>query len=124
MRRSLRIVGSLALTIVFSCQGGGSGTSYDLAEFSITGPGQLSADVTSVSASNHGEYPHTLVITDGDGNVVAATDLIQPGETADLAVELDEGTYSFTCRIVAQDDEGQLIDHFESGMNAVVEVRG
>jgi hypothetical protein len=110
-------------TLIVSCQSiGGQDTTYDLAEFSITGASRLSAGIETVSASNHGQFPHTLVITDADGHVIAATDLIQPGETAQLAVDLTEGTYSFTCRIVAQDDQGNLIDHFESGMNAVVSV--
>ena len=37
-------------------------------------------------------------------------------------VDLAAGVYSFTCRIVAQDSEGALIDHFESGMHASVRV--
>jgi hypothetical protein len=54
--------------------------------------------------------------------VVAATDLVAPDENARLEVDLAAGVYSFTCRIVAQDSEGALIDHFESGMHASVRV--
>jgi hypothetical protein len=62
------------------------------------------------------------VVTDSSGQVVAATDLVAPDENARLEVDLAAGVYSFTCRIVAQDSEGALIDHFESGMHASVRV--
>jgi uncharacterized cupredoxin-like copper-binding protein len=56
--------------------------------------------------------------------VIAATDLVVPGAEATLEVDLQPGTYVFSCRIVSQDDEGNLIDHFESGMHRTVTVRG
>jgi hypothetical protein len=39
-------------------------------------------------------------------------------------VSLNSGTYVFSCRIVSQDDEGNLIDHYELGMNRTVTVIG
>jgi hypothetical protein len=55
---------------------------------------------------------------------VAATGLIPAGASVDLGLDLEVGTFSFTCRIVAQDGEGGLIDHFESGMSTTVDVTG
>lgn len=32
-----------------------------------------------------------------------------------LDVDLTNGRYTFTCRIVAENDKGEIIDHFEAG---------
>jgi plastocyanin len=96
----------------------------ELTEFSITSPSSITASVDEIEVSNVGEFTHTVVITDSEGRVAAASGLIEPGETIRLDIDLAPGTYSFTCRIVAQDDAGNLIDHYESGMNATVEVEG
>jgi hypothetical protein len=126
---SRRVLARVLLTGVVAlvgaaCDSTTSQTSFDLAEFSITGPGFLAPDTELITVDNAGEFPHTLVITDASGSVVAATDLIQAGETSELAVELSEGVYSFTCRIVIEGDDGQLIDHFEAGMHMSVNVVG
>lgn len=97
---------------------------YDLAEFTISGPTSMSADLDQIEVENYGEFAHTMVITDSNGRVAAASGLIQPGETVHLDIDLSAGTYSFTCRIVAQDGEGNLIDHYEAGMNTLVTVEG
>ena len=124
-RRGLHLAVGVALVVSLgSCAQTGSATSFELAEFSITGPDQLTADTASVQASNSGEFAHTLVITDEAGEVAAATDLIQPGETSNLAIELSAGLYSFTCRIVIEDGEGRLVDHYQAGMNTTVRVTG
>ncbi|MGH3650163.1 MAG: hypothetical protein ACRDU9_05585 [Acidimicrobiia bacterium] len=99
-----------------------SGESFELAEFSISGPATLAAGTGSISVANSGVFPHTLVVTKTDGAVVAATGLIQPGGTTSLALELEAGTFSFTCRIVTENDEGRLVDHFEAGMHTTVRV--
>ncbi|HJQ77740.1 MAG TPA: hypothetical protein VJ948_10845 [Acidimicrobiia bacterium] len=122
MRRVL--AGLAACLALAGCAGLAESVSYELVEFSITGPDQLGPGSTSLTVSNAGEFPHTMVVTDSSGEVVAATSLVQPEQSVELAVDLRPGRYSFTCRIVAQDSEGQLIDHFESGMAATVEVSG
>lgn len=110
------------LVALTACSGSAAESGFDLAEWQIAGPGEMSADTSSVDVSNSGSFPHTLVVTDSAGNVMAATDLIGPGESTELALDLDPGTYSFTCRIVAQGPEGEIVDHFEAGMNATVSV--
>ncbi len=124
MRRE-RIIGltlAAALAISACATESAQQGSYQLTEFSITGASRLSQATEAIALTNVGQFPHTLVITDDTGHVVAATGLIPPGESTSLEIALEPGTYSFTCRIVAQDGEGNLIDHFESGMVATVEV--
>jgi len=126
MRSSTRLalIAGLLMALA-SCSGSTTtGSGFELAEWRIDGPGEMSAGASSVDVSNSGTLPHTLVVTDSSGEVVAATDLITPGESAELTLDLDAGTYSFTCRIVAQDPEGNIVDHFEAGMNATVSVPG
>lgn len=125
MRPSTRLLIAGFLVALASCSGStAAGSGFELAEWQIDGPGEMSAGKGSVNVSNSGSLPHTLVVTDSSGHVVAATDLIAPGDTTELALDLDPGTYSFTCRIVAQDPEGEIVDHFEAGMNATVSVPG
>jgi hypothetical protein len=107
-----------------ACSTGASDEEFQLDEFTIEGPNSLTAGDHELTVSNVGEFPHTLVVTDGAGQVMAASDLIQPGEMAGLSVDLANGRYVFTCRIVAQNDSGELIDHFEAGMTATVDVSG
>lgn len=113
------------LVALAACSGpAATGSGFDLAEWRIAGPGEMSAGTSAVNVSNSGSLPHTLVVTNASGEVVAATDLVRPGDSAELALDLNPGTYSFTCRIVAQDSEGEIVDHFEAGMNATVSVAG
>ncbi|MCI0425633.1 MAG: hypothetical protein L0Z47_07265 [Actinobacteria bacterium] len=94
---------------------------YHLSEGVVDGPGRLAeGGTTVVKASNIGEFAHTLVVTDEEGAVLGATGVIPPGEEASLTVELGQGTYVFSCRIVTQDSEGNLLDHYELGMHRTV----
>jgi hypothetical protein len=121
----IKVLGQLALVAsIASCVGGpttASGT-FDLVEYDVVGPSQLDPATKAINVTNSGEYPHTLVITDISGEVVAASSLISPGESAELALDLEPGRYSFTCRIVVESPEGELIDHFEQGMTTTVSV--
>jgi uncharacterized cupredoxin-like copper-binding protein len=107
-----------------ACAGSAVEGGFELSEFSIVGPGRLEAGANTISVANDGIYAHTLVVTDSSGGVVAATPLVQPGETAALEVDLAPGRYSFTCRIVAEDPDGNIVDHYEAGMNTLVDVGG
>ena len=115
----------VAGVVATSCTGSsGVGTEFVLDEFSITGPARIEAGASALTAVNQGEFPHTLVVTTTEGVVVAATELIQAGESGGLDMTLAPGTYQITCRIVAQTDDGDLVDHYEAGMNALIEVSG
>lgn len=114
-----------AILLVTACQGPtGSSADVEVNEFyiepSIT---NFNAGTVTLNVENEGEYGHTLVITDDGGHVLHAGGVIPPGETAQVSIHLAPGKYSFTCRIVAQDDQGNVIDHYEQGMSAEVVVR-
>jgi hypothetical protein len=114
----------LALLALPGCSGAAvSETSISLAEFSVTPvEDRLKAGNVDLFVSNAGEFSHTLVVSDSAGTVVAATALIRPGETSSLSVDLQPGAYVFTCRIVGQSDSGEIIDHYQRGMVARVDV--
>jgi hypothetical protein len=122
--RSLKWLGWLLTTMVLTVACGGesarqAGVSLD--EFSIdVSADRFIAGPVDLEVVNGGEFPHTLVISTTEGKVLAATDLVQPGETARLEVDLAAGSYLFTCRIVTQLDTGELIDHYQEGMVARV----
>ena len=126
MRQSIsRTLVACLLLALAACSGStASEAGFDLDEWHVAGPGEMAAGTSSVDVSNSGSLPHTLVVTDASGQVVAATDLVGPGDTTELVLDLDPGTYSFTCRIVAQNSDGEIVDHFEAGMNTTVSVEG
>lgn len=96
---------------------------YILREGAIDGPSRLfSKGEENLMVDNTGEFSHTLVVTDDTGQVIAATGLVESGEQTSLRVDLEPGKYVFSCRIVSQDGEGNLIDHFERGMHRTVSV--
>ncbi len=113
---------ALALLLVTACSSAAaSEADFVLSEGTVDGPGRLTGSgASTIQVTNVGEYSHTLVVTDEEGQVMGATGLVEPGLEATLAVDLDPGTYVFSCRIVAQDDEGNLVDHYEAGMHRTV----
>lgn len=124
MRGLLALTTAVAMLVIACSSPASQATSYDLTEFEINGPAAAPEGASSLTVSNSGDFPHTLVIADQAGTVIAATDLVQPGETVQLDVQLSEGTFQFTCRIVAQRPDGELVDHFEEGMVETVVVEG
>ena len=117
----------LALITIVGCSAEttGGGAEYVLREGAIDGPSRLAlSGPTTLHATNVGEFSHTLVVTDDRGQVLGATGLVPSGEEATLQVDLQPGTYVFSCRIVAEDGEGNLIDHYEQGMHRTVKVEG
>lgn len=120
MRRSLVL--AVTALLLCGCASEATDTDYRLVEYSIDGPARLPAGESQVVVTNSGDYPHTLVVTDSHGEVVLASSLIDAGATVELPIELKAGRYSFTCRIVAEDGEGNIIDHYQAGMSSLVEV--
>lgn len=123
--RAWRLMATVALTLTAACstQTASGAADYVLREGAIDGPSNLTgSSETTLHASNTGEYSHTLIVTDEDGEVMGATGLVESGEETTLQVDLEPGTYVFSCRIVAEDDEGNLRDHYEDGMHRTVTV--
>ena len=100
----------------------GTGPVVDLREFSISAVGPFESGVNEISVTNDGEFGHTLVIADMSGAVVDATPVIAGAETLVFTVDLEPGSYEFSCRIVVQTDDGTLVDHYHEGMTTTVSV--
>ncbi|HSJ83666.1 MAG TPA: hypothetical protein VLA91_07585 [Acidimicrobiia bacterium] len=121
MRRLL----ALALLVVVGCSAETTAENhYALSEWAIDGPSRLSAADITLSVENTGDFRHTLLVTSVSGEVVGATGVIDSGSQATLELDLTAGTYSISCRIVTQDDEGNLSDHYQRGMFRTVTVGG
>lgn len=121
VKRLLLVLPVLAL---IACAGPGSSTAdVELGEFWVTPDVRvLQAGAVKLVVENYGEFPHTLVVSDASGTVIAATDLINPEAETVLTVSLEPGVYMFSCRIVLGLDDGTVIDHYQNGMAASVEV--
>lgn len=94
-----------------------------LTEFAIAADQRLAGEV-SLSIINSGDFGHTLVVSSLDGTVITSTDVLAPGDEARLDLDLEPGRYVFTCRIVVQTPDGEIVDHYARGMAADVEVVG
>ena len=113
----MRRLAACLLFLVVACSTGAVSDHYFLDEWAVDGPERLPAMTDAITAENHGEWSHTLVVSTEDGHVVAASGLIESGAMTTLDVSLEPGPYVISCRIVAQDDEGGLSDHYERGMS-------
>ena len=126
MRKSWAIVGGLIvlLGLVGACGGQGvANTAVEIGEFWISpADGVLQVGTVELLVENYGEFSHTLVVSDASGTVIGATDLIDPEATTVLTVDLLPGSYTFTCRIVKGLDDGTIVDHYQQGMAASVDV--
>ena len=122
MRRWL-LVAALVLALPACTTDGADSLAFDLTEFDVSGPTGLDAGGSTINVTNSGEFPHTLVIAGQDGHVVAATHMIQPGESVAIELDLQPGNYQFSCRIVGERPDGSIVDHFEEGMVHTVSVR-
>jgi uncharacterized cupredoxin-like copper-binding protein len=60
----------------------------------------FSSGTYSFEVTNNGRMPHDFVVEQG-GSDVAATEVLQPGESATLEVELAPGDYVFYCSVGA-----------------------
>ena len=124
--KNLILMAGLGLLVLAlsACGGPGvSATEVEVGEFWITpGDGVLHAGSVEILVENYGEFPHTLVVSDASGIVVGATDLIGPEAETVLTVDLQPGSYIFTCRIVKGLDDGTVVDHYQQGMAASIDV--
>jgi len=116
----------LVLLLVLGCSSQAvAGADYVLREGAIDGPNNLTvSNPATIQVTNTGDYSHTLVVTDHSGQVIGATGLVESGDETSLEVDLEAGTYVFSCRIVAEDRDGNLVDHYEQGMHRTVVVGG
>lgn len=120
MRRSIL---AFAIFWLASCSGTVTGPDgqVTLDEFSVLAPASI-AGPTTLDVVNAGEMAHTVVVADETGRVVTSIDVIPPGESSSISIDLPPGFYDFTCRIVLELPDGTIGDHYGRGMEAIVEV--
>ncbi len=60
---------------------------------------ELTAGSYTVEVSNEGAGSHDLVIEDADGTEVAASEVMPPGRSGTVEVDLEPGEYVFYCSV-------------------------
>jgi plastocyanin len=63
----------------------------------------------TVTADNEGAVVHNLTIFDGEDEL-AGTEDVDPGQSGDLEIDLDAGTYEMICTIPGHEDLGMAGD--------------
>jgi hypothetical protein len=58
----------------------------------------------------------------GERETVARSENLASGETQQLRVRLEPGTYVFLCDVV-EDVKGEIVGHFDEGMHTTFHVR-
>jgi len=124
-RRVIPAMLSVFVIMVGACGSGAAANTdrVELDEFSImTGEPRWAPGRVTLRVENVGARMHTLIITEDDGTVVAASDILDPDGSADMEVFLQPGEYELTCRIVVESGDGQIFDHYEQGMRTAINV--
>lgn len=119
-----RLAAVLLLGVSACAPSATSESEVTLTEFAIVADQHLTAGEVSLSIINSGDFGHSLVVSSLDGTVITSTGVLAPGEEARLDLDLEPGRYVFTCRIVVQTPDGEIVDHYARGMAADVEVVG
>lgn len=112
------------LTVLVACGGAPAfRAEVTLTEFRIDPTSTVfQAGPVGLDVDNAGRFGHTLVITNPSGEVVTVGDFLEPEKTDTITVDLAPGEYQLTCRIIGQDSDGNVIDHYEEGMQATITV--
>lgn len=123
--------------------GAGGDMSIELQEWAVV-PDQESAPAGEIafSVENIGEEVHEFVIirtdldpgalpTADDGSVsesgegmevIDEIEDIEPGDTAQLTVDLDAGAYTLICNILEEEEDGEFESHYQMGMRTALTV--
>jgi plastocyanin len=71
-----------------------------LVDFAVEMPEtELSAGTYTIAVANDGGASHDLVVEGPDGEDVAASDILAPGESGTVEVVLEPGEYVFYCSV-------------------------
>jgi uncharacterized cupredoxin-like copper-binding protein len=121
---------------------GGEEVNVVLSEF-VVEPEQESADSGEITFAidNEGGETHEFLVVEaasaddlpvdddgafdeaafGEDNVLDEVEDIEAGDTAELTLDLEAGTYVLLCNIV-EDEDGEVESHFAEGMHATLTV--
>jgi uncharacterized cupredoxin-like copper-binding protein len=132
-----------AFTAACGDDDGGEEVNVVLSEF-IVEPEQESVDSGEVTfvADNQGGETHEFLVVEaasaddlpvdddgafdeaafGEDNVLDEVEDIEAGDTAELTLDLEAGTYVLLCNIVEEEDAGEVESHFAEGMHATFTV--
>lgn len=105
-----------AVGLVAGCSGGsgsqGAASSIDITttEFKFT-PDQISAKAGNVTfrVTNGGQAEHNFVVEDTSGKKIKAIEVILPGKTETLSLDLASGDYNLACTLPGHKEGGMLI---------------
>jgi uncharacterized cupredoxin-like copper-binding protein len=131
------------LTAVACGDGGGGDIGVTLREWEVA-PEETSVDAGEVTfdIENVGDETHEFVVvrtdldpaelpTAEDGSVDEEGEGIEPvdevedipsGESGELTVDLDEGSYVLFCNIVEEEEGGEVESHYQNGMRTAFTV--
>ena len=147
MRRgtvSVAVAVAVLWALVAGCgdDDGGEEVNVVLSEF-VVEPEQESADSGEITFAidNEGGDTHEFLVVEadsaddlpvdddgafdeaafGEDNVLDEVEDIEAGDTAELTLDLEAGTYVLLCNIV-EDEDGEVESHFAEGMHATFTV--
>ena len=87
----------------------GSAVEVSLTEFAIEMPAELPAGPTTFVVTNAGEVEHNFEV-EGEGVEESFGENLPPGETRELEVELEPGTYEVYCPVADHDEAGMRLE--------------
>lgn len=113
-------VAALALGLA-GCSGSTSGSPGDVVLTEWLIQVEEPTDRT-LQVRNEGSEPHQLVVSREGGKVLAMTNLLDPGQSAEVILP-EVGRLQLTSRFVSQEGTGALVDDTTNGMHLDVDWR-
>jgi hypothetical protein len=142
---SITVAAALVLTFAAGCgddddDGGAGGEDVNvvLSEFIVEpDPSSASAGEITFVADNQGGETHEFVVvradaadalpvdedgafdeaTFGEDNILGEIEDVGSGDTAELTLDVEQGTYVLLCNIVEEEEGGERESHFAEGMH-------
>ena len=91
----------------------GGGQTVDMTEFEFEPNGLTFKQGDAVTAENSGNIEHNFTIEEGPdpekpSKELAATPDVQPGDSAELTVDVDPGEYALVCTVPGHREQGMI----------------
>jgi uncharacterized cupredoxin-like copper-binding protein len=142
---SVTVVVGLAWSLVAGCgdDNGGEEVNVVLSEF-IVEPDKESVDAGEVTfvLDNQGGDTHEFLVVEavsaddlavdadgafdeaafGEDNLLGEVEDIESGDTAELTLDLEAGSYVLLCNVVEEEETGEVESHFAEGMHTTFTV--